>query len=152
MPSYSRSPTMRSGLDAQVSFMNELSRKSYDSVRMLSELNVHYMQQVLQDSAEASRQLTACSDPFQLAAAVANAAQPMVQHLRSYQQQLLGVLTGVQLELTRGAEALMPEGTRYASAMAQTMVRESSTSGSDTLSSAVRPDADSAGSPPYPVH
>jgi hypothetical protein len=35
----------------------------------------------------------------------------------------------------------MPEGVRYASAMAQSMVRESASTGSDAVANAVRPEA-----------
>ena len=154
MPSYSNSPAMRSVLEAQVNFMTELTRRTYDSVRKLSELNMHFMQQVMQDSAEAWRQLVSCRDPLQLAATAANAAQPAVQHLRSYQQQLVGVLTGVQLDLTRGAEAFMPEGVRQAGAIAQTMVRESAPTGGDAIVSAAPPEAadGAAGGASHVIH
>ena len=153
MPSYSNSHAIQSGLEAQANFMSEITSKTYDSVRSLSELNMHFMRQVMQDFAEASRQLASCRDPLQLVTTAANAAQPVVQHLRSYQQQLVGLLTGTQVTLTRGAEALMPDSMRYASAMAQTMVRESASTGSDTVASAVHPqsagDSGAAGSGPH---
>ena len=152
MPSYSSSSAMNSSLEAQVSFMSELTRKTYDSVRKLSELNMHFMQQVMHDSAEASYQLARCRDPFQLAATAATAAQPVLLHLHSYQQQLVGLLTGAQVELTRGAEAVMPEGVGYASAMAYVLAHESA---SADPAGAVRPEyaGDSAaGSGPHSLH
>ena len=154
MPSYSSKSPMRSGIDAQVSFMTELTRRTYDSVRKLSELNLHFAQLLMQDSVSATRQVLACSDPLQMASTMANAAQPAADHLRSYQQQLIGMLTGAQVELTRGAEAFMPEGVRYASAMAQTMVRESGATGSDGIAGAVRPEAGdgAAGGTSHAIH
>jgi phasin family protein len=140
MPSYSSNPAMRLGLDAQVSFMTELTHRTYDAVRKLSELNMHFAQQLMQDSVDATRQLMTCSDPFQLAAVAANAAQPATQHLRSYQQQLVGMMTGVQVEMTRSAESLMPQGSRYTAAMVQSMARDNITS-SDPLNTAVRSNA-----------
>ncbi len=137
MPSYSSNSAMRSGLDAQVNFMTELTRRSYDSVRKLSELNLHFSQLLMQDSVAATRQVLACSDPLQMAAAMANAAQPVAQHLRSYQQQLMGMLTGAQVELTRTAESLMPQGSRYAAALAETMARDTLVGG-DPLTNASR--------------
>jgi phasin family protein len=147
MPSYSSNSAMRSGLDAQVNFMTELTRRSYDSVRKLSELNLHFAQQLMQDSVAATRQVLACSDPMQLAATMANAAQPAVDHLRSYQQQLVGMVTGVQVELTRTAESFMPQGSRYAAAMAHSLAGEPVTGG-DPLTNASRANgtaADSSG-------
>ncbi len=115
---------MRSGLDAQVSFMTELSRRTFDSVRRLSELNLHFAQLLMQDSVSAARQVLACSDPLQMASTLTKATQPAAEHLRSYQQQLVGMLTGAQVEMTRTAESLMPQGSRYVAALAQSMARD----------------------------
>lgn len=153
MPSYSSNSAMRSGLDAQVNFMTELTRRSYDSVRRLSELNLHFAQQLMQDSVAATRQVLACSDPLQMAAIMANATQPAFQHLHSYQQQLAGMLTGAQVELTRNAESLMPRGSRYTAAMVQSMTRDN-VSGGDPLTNASRANgtaADSSGGA-HPLH
>lgn len=140
MPSYSPSPATQSGIQAQVNFLTELTRRTYDSVRKLSELNLHFAQQVMQDTAEATRQMASCTDPFQFAAAAARAAQPAMQHLQRYQQQLAGLLSGAQVELTRGAEAMMPDSARYAAAaLLQGMPREA-TEGADAFSAAARAD------------
>ena len=152
MPSYSSNSAMRSGLDAQVNFMTELTRRSYDSVRKLSELNLHFSQLLMQDSVAATRQVLACSDPLQMAATMANAAQPVAQHLRSYQQQLMGMLTGAQVELTRTAESLMPQGSRYTAALAETMARDTLVGG-DPLANASRANGtshDSTGAAHHP--
>ena len=137
MPSYSSNSAMRSGLDAQVNFMTELTRRTYDSVRKLSELNLHFAQLLIQDSVAATRQVLACSDPLQMAATMATAAQPAAEHMRSYQQQLIGMLTGTQVALTRSAESLMPQGTRYAAAMVESMAHDTLIGG-DPLTNASR--------------
>ena len=145
MPSYSSNSAMRSGIDAQVNFMTELTRHSYDAVRKLSELNLHFAQQLMQDSVAATRQVLACSDPLQMPSTIASAAQPAAQHLRSYQQQLIGMLTGAQVELIRNTESLMPQGSRYAAAMAQTMAGDKLTGG-DPLTNASRANGTAADS------
>ena len=145
MPSYSSNSAMRSGLDAQVNFMTELTRRTYDSVRKLSELNLHFTQLLIQDSVSATRQVLACSDPMQMASTVASASQPAVEHLRNYQQQLAGVLTGVQVELTRQAESLMPQARSYTAAMVQSMGHDGVTGG-DPLSNASRANGNGADS------
>lgn len=144
MPSYPNSSAINSGIQAQVNFMTELTRKTVDSVRKLSELNMQFAQQVMQDSAKATRQLASCTDPFQFAATAVNAARPAMQHLQSYQQQLLGVLSGAQVDLTRRAEALLPEGARYATAaLVQSMTTETDAT-SDAFSSASYTDGGSS--------
>ncbi|MEJ7806002.1 MAG: phasin family protein [Telluria sp.] len=115
---------MRSGIDAQVSFMTDLTRRSYDALRKLSELNVQYAQQLMQDSLAATRQMLACTDPLSMASTLAQAAQPAAQHLHSYQQQLFGMLTGAQVALVQNAEALLPPGARYSAALAKAMADE----------------------------
>ena len=125
MPSYSNSSTMRSGIEAQFNFLCELTRKTFDSMRKLGELNLHFTEQVMHDGAEAARQLVSCRDPLQFAAVAAGATRPVMEHLQRYQQQLAGMVTGAQLDLTRDAQAFMPEGARYAAAaLAQEVARE----------------------------
>jgi phasin family protein len=124
MPSYSSNSAMRSGVDAQVAFMTEFTRRTYDAMRTLSELNLHFAQLLVQDAVAATRQVLACSDPLQMAATMANAAQPAAEHLRNYQQQLAGMLSGAQVELARQAESFMPQGSRYSAALSQSMARE----------------------------
>ena len=94
MPSFTSNNVMRSGLEAQASFMNELTRHTFDTVRKVSELNINLVQQLMQDSVSVSGQMISCSDPFQVALAGAAAAQPVAEHLQQYQQQLAGVFTG----------------------------------------------------------
>ena len=148
MPSYSNSSAMRSGIEAQFNFLTELTRKTFDSMRKLGELNLHFTQQVMHDGAEAARQLVSCRDPLQFAAVAAGATQPALQNLQRYQQQLAGMLAGAQLDLTRSAEAFMPEGARYAAAAAlvQEVARETS-SAVDPWSAAF--DGDGASGDPF---
>ena len=125
MPSLSATPAMRSGLDAQVVFLTDLTHRTYDAMRKLSELNLQFAQQAMQDAADTSRNILGCTDVFQVGAAVAKAAQPATERLRNYQQQLLGILSGAQLDFSRSAASLAPEPSRYASAMADSMARGS---------------------------
>lgn len=144
MPSYSSNAAMRSGLDAQLSFITQFTSRTYDAVRKLSELNLHFAQQMVQDTAEASHQLLSCSDPFQMAAASVNAAQPAVRHLRNYQQQLFGLLTGTQRDLARTAESGMREATRTSYTAAQDLARQSAEA-SDSFSASFHPEQRGAG-------
>ena len=140
MPSYSDSSAMRSGIEAQFNFLTELTRKTFDSTRKLGELNLHFTQHVMRDGAEAARQLVSCRNPFQFAAVAAGATQPVMQHLQRYQQQLAGMVTGAQLDLTRGAEAFMPEGARHAAAALVQSVARGALSAVEQLSTAFEGD------------
>ncbi|SHH06381.1 phasin family protein [Massilia sp. CF038] len=112
MPSQSSRTPFQPGLEAQVDFMTELTRQTSDSVRKFSELNLHFAQQLLEDSFDATSRLMACSNPFQLPSAAALAAQPAWEHLRHYQQQLVRMLTGAQVDLARNTP-LLPEASAY---------------------------------------
>ena len=129
MSSYSSNSAMRSVIDAQLSFMTELSRRSDDALRKLSALNGQFAQQLMQDSMAATRQMLACTDPLCMAATLAQASQPAVLHLRSYHLQLFSMLTGAQVDLVRNAEALLPPGTRYGVALAQAIADEARLAG-----------------------
>ena len=145
MPSYPPNSPMRSGIDAQVNFMTELTRRSYDAARMLSELNLHFAQQLMQDSVAATRQVLACSDPLQMASTFAQAIQPTAQHMHSYQQQLMGMLSGAQADLVRNAESMMPQASRYTAALVQTMA-DATLAGGDPRTTAARANGTSADS------
>jgi phasin family protein len=119
---------LRSHLETQVNFLTELSQKTYDSVRQVSELNMHLAQQMIEDTMNMSRELMNCSDPFQVTSTAINQLQPATEHVRSYQQQLMSVLSGAQAELTRAAQSRLPEASRSASAMADEMVRNATAS------------------------
>lgn len=148
MPSYPSNPAMRSGLDAQLSFITQVTRRTLDAMLKLSELNLHFAQQLVQDSADASHLLLSCSNPFQMAAASVNAMQPAVRHLRNYQQQLLGLLTGTQRDLARAAESGLQEATRTSYAAAQDMARLSAQA-DESLSASYHPEERGAGPAGY---
>ena len=99
MQSLINNPALKSQLDTQLSFMNELYQKTYDALRKLMELNMRATQQAMEDAIEASRQLMACSDPVQLVNTAIGQVKPAADRLRDYQQQLMGVLTGSQVEI-----------------------------------------------------
>jgi phasin family protein len=141
MQAFANNPAMKSHLENQVNFMTELTQKTYDSIRKLSELNMHLAQQMIEDSMSMGRSMMSCSDPFQMTSTAMNQIQPATEHLRTWQQQLMGVLAGAQVELQKSAEAHIPEASRSASAIADEMVR-SAASASAAASAAARSAAD----------
>lgn len=85
-------PALRGQFDAQVGYLATLSQRSCDLVARVSELNMQLARQTIDDMIDSGRQLAACSDPFQLGATAMHGWQPVGEHLRSYQQNLMGVL------------------------------------------------------------
>jgi phasin family protein len=120
MPSFPTNPLMRSGIDAQLELMTEFTRRSYEAARKLSELNLHFAQQMMQDATDVGRNMLGCSNPVQMAAVAARFVQPVSEHMRHYQQ-LFGVLSGVQRDMTRTVQTLAPQASPYAAVIAQTL-------------------------------
>ncbi|MDM5178314.1 hypothetical protein PO883_14035 [Massilia sp. DJPM01] len=96
---------MRAQFDMQVDLLTELARAGIDALRRLSELNVHLVRQLNDDAVNAARAMLSCGYPFQPPVVAASEAAPFIGHLRSYQQQLGGLLSGVQMALARQAPA-----------------------------------------------
>lgn len=96
MPSFPTNSPIQSSLHAQFELLTELTRRSCDVLRKISELQLQLAQQMLQESSDTSRRLLACNDVFQLAAASASAAAPAAQHLHDYQRRLFGLLNDVR--------------------------------------------------------
>lgn len=148
MPSYSSRLPMRSHFDAQVDFFSELARAGIDALRRLSELNVQLARQLNDDAVHAARAMVACSYPFQLPVVAAGESAPFIEHLRSYQQQLAGVLSGAQIELARRAGSHLPDISRAAAATLDGMAR----GGTGAPQRLARPAGDSAASAAHTPH
>lgn len=118
-------PALQSHLDAQVSLLTDVAGKMVDALHRITELNLKLAQELVDDSMAASRQVIASSGPAECCAAMVAGSVPASEHMRAYQQQVLNVLAGTQVELTRAAEHRIPEANRAASAMADDMVRRS---------------------------
>ncbi|HEU5436603.1 MAG TPA: phasin family protein [Telluria sp.] len=128
MQSFATHPALKSHLDTQLNFMTELSQKSLDATRQVAELNMQMARQMIDVWINLGRSMLQTSDPFQLTSATFRGFQPAAEQLRNYQQRLMGVLTSTQAELTRSAQAGIPEASRSASAMADAMVRSAAAS------------------------
>ena len=111
MPSPTSSPAMRAHLDSQIGEMADFTRKNFDTARRLCDLNITFARDLFEDYFSASRQLLASGDPAQLSHALTSQVQPFTARLRSYQQQLSGLLGAAQIDATRAAEHLAPEAT-----------------------------------------
>ncbi|MGZ8338192.1 MAG: phasin family protein [Telluria sp.] len=129
MQSLANNPALRSHVETQVNFLIDLTHRSYDAARKLSELNLQLARQLIEDSVETSRQVLACTDPFQVTALAMRRAEPLGQHLRAYQQQLMALVAGSQSELTHATEAHLPQAGRSAAAMADDIARRSAGAG-----------------------
>ena len=92
-------PALQAQLDAQVEMLTTMSKQTYELVARLSELNLQMARQALDTALETGRQLAACTDPLQLSTTAAHGWQPLGEHVRNYQQNLMGTIVDAQSRL-----------------------------------------------------
>ncbi|MDB5961866.1 MAG: granule-associated protein [Massilia sp.] len=119
-------PAVRTHLDAQVSFMNDLSKSMFKSFQQMCDLNIQLAQTMLEETTTASQQITTHTRPTEAISAVSARAQPTAEKLRAYQQHLSRVAADAQVELARVTEQHVQETARTAKALADEVQRVAS--------------------------
>jgi len=119
----SLNPAVRTHLDAQTAFMNELSRTYSDSLQQLVQLNMQLGQALLQETAGAAQRMLATGQATDALAAAAAHAQPATDRLQSYRQQLSQLAAATQVDLTAVTERHGQETSRTARALADELTR-----------------------------
>jgi phasin family protein len=134
MQSFANNPALKSHVETQLNAITELSQKSFDVSRQVSELNMQMARQMIDAWINLGRSLLQTTDPSQMMSATVNGIQPIAEQLRNYQQQLIGLLARTQADLSRSAQSSIPEASRSASVMADEMVRNAAASASAVAS------------------
>ncbi len=116
-------PALKSHLDAQFSFAADLSKKMFDGIQRIGQLNVQVAQTVMEEAINSTHQLIESNTPTDYLSVAAAQVQPVAEKVRAYQQHLTNIAAGVQVELSKAAEAHVPETTRTAAAVAEEVVR-----------------------------
>ncbi|MEJ7808290.1 MAG: phasin family protein [Telluria sp.] len=112
--SHSVTPAVRSHLDAQMSFFNDMSKSLSRSFQNLCELNIQLSQTMLEESNIAGQQLLTIHNPTDAINVAASRAQPAADKLRAYQQHVSRVVADSQSELARVTEQHAPIASRTA--------------------------------------
>ena len=92
-------PALQAQIDAQAGMIATLSQRHVDLLARVSELNMQMARQTLETALDTGRQLAACTDPLQLGAIAMHGWQPLGEHVRSYQQNMMGMLAEAQAGL-----------------------------------------------------
>ncbi|WP_170976772.1 phasin family protein [Massilia sp. HP4] len=100
-------PALRAQLDAQVGAIATLSLRGCELLARFSELNLQMARHVVETAFDTGRQLAACTDPLQFVPTAMRGWEPLGEHVRNYQQGLLGVTAEAQTGLGHAA-ALAP--------------------------------------------
>lgn len=124
--SQSVTPAVRTHLEAQMAFMNDMSKSLFRSFQQLCDLNIQLTQTMLEESALASNSMLTADRQTDVISAAASRAQPTTEKLRAYQQHISRVAADAQVELSRVTEQHVQETTRTARALADEVARVAS--------------------------
>ena len=119
-------PAVRTHMDAQMSFMNDISKSLFRSFQQMCDLNIQLAQTMLEESTLAGQQAMSHSRPTEALSAASVRAQPAAEKLRAYQQHVSRVAADAQVELARVTEQHVQETTRTAKALADEVQRAAS--------------------------
>jgi phasin family protein len=124
--SQSVNPAVRTHVDAQTAFLNDVSKSLFHSFQQMCDLNIQLMQSMMEESTLASRQLLAADGQSEALTAAAARAQPATEKLRAYQQQISRLTADSQVELARVTEQHAQNTARTARALADEVARNAS--------------------------
>ena len=107
-------PAVRSHLNAQAAFLNDMHKSLSRSFQELCQLNIQLGQTLLEEGTIAGHQLLATDRPNEAISIAAARAQPASEKLRAYQQHLARVAADAQVDISRVAEQHIQETAKTA--------------------------------------
>jgi phasin family protein len=117
-------PAVRTHVDAQTAFLNDMSKSLFKSFSQMCELNIQLMQTLIEESTLASKHVLSADRQTELLSAATARAQPTSDKLRAYQQHLTRLATDAQAELTKVTEQHVQTTARTARALADEVARD----------------------------
>ena len=124
--SNSVTPAVRNHMEAQMAFLNDMSKSLFRSFQHLCDLNIQLTQTMLEETTLATQQALTADRQTDVIGAAASRAQPATDKLRAYQQHISRVAADAQVELARVTEQHVQETTRTARALADEVARVAS--------------------------
>jgi len=116
-------PAVRSHIDAQAAFFNELAQTMSRSFQQVFQLNIQLGQTLLEEAAGTAQRMLTAERPSDALSAAAARAQPGTDKLREYQQQLSQLAAATQVDLSRVTEQHVQETSRTARALVDDVSR-----------------------------
>ncbi|HEV7817030.1 MAG TPA: TIGR01841 family phasin [Janthinobacterium sp.] len=116
-------PATEAHVNAQFSFLEDMSKTLFQSFQKISELNLQLTQSFIAESTQFGRDIVSAEKPTEMLSATTAQTQPTAEKLREYKDSLARISAEAQAELTRCAERHVPETSRTAKALAEEFVR-----------------------------
>lgn len=121
--SQSVTPAVKSHLDAQMAFFNDMSRSMFRTAQQFSDLNLQMAQTMLEDVAHTGCDCLTANRATDMMSAAASRAQPATDKLRAYQQHLSRIAADTQVEMSKVAGEHVESTTRTAKVLADEVAR-----------------------------
>jgi phasin family protein len=115
---------MKTHVDAQTAFMNDISKSWFRSIQQIMDLNIQLAQTMMEETALASKQVLNADRQTEVLSAAASRAQPATDKLRAYQQHIARLAADTQVEIARVTEQHIQNTSRTARALADEVARD----------------------------
>jgi phasin family protein len=116
-------PVLRSHLDSQLAFFNDLSTSLSGSFQSICEANLKLSRTMLEETLGAGQRMLASKNISDAFGAAASGAQPASDKLRAYQQHISRLTADSQVDLARVTQQHGEETSRTAHALADEVTR-----------------------------
>jgi len=117
-------PAMRSHIDAQTAYMNDVSKSIFRSFQQMMDLNIQLTQAMLEETAMIGKQMVSADRQSEVLGAAASRAQPASDKLRTHQQHITRLAADTQVELARVTEQHGQTTARTARMLADEVARD----------------------------
>ncbi len=119
----SMTPAVRTHLDAQAAFFNDMSKSVFKSFQQMCDLNIQLAQAMLEETALAGQKVLTADRQSEMLSVAAARTQPATDKLRAYQQHVSRLAADTQVDLARVTEQHVQHTTRTARALADEVAR-----------------------------
>lgn len=118
-------PAVRSHMDAQAAFLNDMSKTVFHSFQQMCDLNIQLVQTLVEEGTLAGQQVLKADRQSEIFTAASIRAQPTSEKLRAYQQHIAKLAADSQAELARVTEQHVQNTSRTARALVDEVARTS---------------------------
>jgi phasin family protein len=119
-------PALRSHLDAQVSFLNDISKSLSRTFQNVCDLNIQLSKTLLEEGNLAGQQLLTTNSASDALTVASSRAQPAADWLRAYQQHVTRIVADAQIDLARVTQQHSPLTSRTARNLADQVAQAAS--------------------------
>lgn len=116
-------PAVRSHMDAQTAFLNDMVKSVFHSFQQMCDLNIQLVQTLVEEGTLVGKQMLGAERQTEIFSAASIRAQPTSEKLRAYQQHISRLAADTQAELARVTEQHVQNTSRTARALVDEVAR-----------------------------